>query len=198
MAVELQGLLNRLQEEGVKKADQEKESIIEKAKKDAEKIIKDAKKEAESILKHAKQEEADIQVKAKAAVNQAARDIIIGLQTSLQERLARLVKQSSQEAMTGEFMQKIIVSMVDKYANQDAPAIEVMVGSNDLDEMTKLLTQSLINDMKVNCEVVAGNDISAGLKVSFNGSDLFLDCTEDAITSLVASYVGPRLAEMIK
>ncbi len=198
MAVELQGLLNRLQEEGVKKADQEKDVIIEKAKEEAEIIIKNAKKEAEAIVKNAKKEEGDIQLKAKAAVSQASRDIIIGLQTSLQERLGRLVKQSSQEAMNAEFMQKIILSMVEKYANQDAPAIEVMVANKDLEEMTKLLTQSLIEDLKVNCEVVAGNDIAAGLKVGFNGSDLFLDCTEDSITSLVASYIGPRLADMIK
>ena len=198
MAVELQGLLNRLQEEGVKKADQEKDVIIEQAKKEAEIIIKNAKKEAEAIVKKAKKEEGDIQLKATAAVSQAARDIVIGLQTSLQERLGRLVKQSSQEAMNAEFMQKIILSMVEKYANQDAPSIEVMVSGKDLEEMTKLLTQSLIEDLKVNCEVVTGNDIAAGLKVGFNGSDLFLDCTEDSITSLVASYIGPRLADMIK
>ncbi|UDQ98651.1 hypothetical protein AAEX28_00855 [Lentisphaerota bacterium WC36G] len=198
MAVELQGLLNKLQEEGVKKADQEKQTIIDQAKQEAAKIVADAKKEAEAIVKNAQQEEADIQVKAKAAVNQASRDIIIGLQTSLQERLNKLAKQSSQEAMTPEFMQKVIAQMVEKYADQDAPSIEVMVAPSELETMTKLLTQSLIDDMKINCEVVKGNDIAGGLKVSFDGADLFLDCTEDAITQLVASYVGPRLADMIK
>ena len=79
MAEELQGLLNRIQTEGIEKAEAEKAEIIGNAKAEAAKIIEKAKEEAASIVKKAN-EEAEISVsKGNAAIRQAARDMKKGL-----------------------------------------------------------------------------------------------------------------------
>ena len=54
MAEELQGLLDRIQSEGIAKAEAEKTKIVEDAKAEAAKIVAAAKEEAASIVKKAK------------------------------------------------------------------------------------------------------------------------------------------------
>ena len=56
MAEELQGILNRINADGIAKADAERNAIIEKAKAEAAKIVSDAKGEAAEIVKNAQSE----------------------------------------------------------------------------------------------------------------------------------------------
>ena len=109
MAEELQGLLNRIQTEGIEKAEAEKAEIIGNAKAEAAKIIEKAKEEAASIVKKAN-EEAEISVsKGNAAIRQAARDVLIALRADIEARLKSLVTESIGKAMTPDVMGKIIL-----------------------------------------------------------------------------------------
>jgi len=111
MAEELQGLLERLHNETVKKADEESNKIISSAKAEAEKIISQAKVDAELQKKRADEDAISSEARAKSAIQQAARDIILALKSSLNQRLGNLVKGSIAQAMTPDFMGKIILEM---------------------------------------------------------------------------------------
>ena len=200
MAEELQGLLNRIQEEGLKKADEQKEKIIAEAKAEAAKIVKQAEAEAAQLKKSAEAEAESSMERAKAAVQQAARDIVIGLKSSLEARIKRLVSEAGSAALTPEFMGKVILEMVacQKDSASANAGLDVMVSAQNLLDMEALVRGSLADSLKRDVEVVPGNDLAAGLKVSFDGSDVYMDCSEEAITDLIVSYVGPRMAELLK
>jgi len=201
MAEELQSLLERIQSEGVKKADDQKEQILSDAKAQAEKIIADAKNEAEALMKSADEAAGKSEARAKSAIQQASRDILLALKSDLQSRLEAVVKECAGAAMTPELMKKFVDEMVSAYKSKgvDVDAgVEVLLNQKDAEEMAKLLQGGLLNKLKATPEISISKDFTAGLQVGFKGDEVFLDLSDDALTDLVCAYVGPKLAALIQ
>ncbi|OGV51954.1 MAG: hypothetical protein A2017_04835 [Lentisphaerae bacterium GWF2_44_16] len=200
MAEELQGLLERIHQETVKKADDEKDKIISAAKAEAAKILSTAKTEADELRKKAGEDAVQTEARAKAAVQQASRDILLSLKGALQARLANLVKNSVGKAMTPDLMSKILVEMVKGYCEKGLGsdlAIELLLPEKDVAEMEKLFRGSLMDDLKAKPEIVVARDFPAGMKLNFKGNDVFFDFSDEAISELICLYAGPKLTELL-
>lgn len=201
MAEELQGLLDRIYQEGIKKADDEKKTIIQAAQKQAVEIINAAKQEAAELRKQAEVDAANNESRGKSAVAQAARDIILKLRQEFQSRLENVIKDNVGAAMNPEFMTSILQQMVESFKNQNPetePKLELLVSAKDLAEMEKQLKAGLAESLKQAPHILAGQDIDSGLKFSVSGDNVFFDFSDKAIADIICAYVGPRLAEMIK
>ena len=200
MAEDIQGLLQRIHDEGLKKADAEKEKIISDAKAQADTILKKAGEEADSIVKKAAEEAAGSEARAKAAIKQAARDIILTLKEDLMTRLNKVVRSSVDEAMTSELMGNILIEMVKNYKEKNQgtdPELDILLNSKDLEKLQSALKSSLEAELKKNPAINAGSDFGAGLKIGFKGSDVFFDFSDDALTEIICHYIGPRVAAML-
>ena len=201
MPEELQSLLEKIQEDGVQKADSEKKKILEEAKAEAEKIISDAKKKAEDIVKKSEQDAKRNEERAANTIKQAARDIVIALNSELQERLKAVVKECVGEAMTPELMGKLILEMQKNYmasAGDEGKGIDILLNKKDVEDMENHIKSSLLKNLKSAPEISIGHDFTAGLKIGFKGNDLFFDFSDDAIAEIICAYVGPRLAAVIQ
>ncbi len=200
MPEELQSLLEKINEEGVKKAEETKNKIIGDAGLEAEKIVSEAKAKADDIVKRAQTDADTVKSRSEAAVRQAVRDIVITLQGEILNRFKNVVKETSADAMTPDLMGKIILEMVRNY-NAKNPSgeadIELILPKKDLDAMEKLFKTSLVNSLKKNPEISLGQNFAAGVKISFKGDDVFFDFSDDAISEMICAYVGPRLASVI-
>ncbi|MDD2478425.1 MAG: hypothetical protein PHS31_00885 [Victivallaceae bacterium] len=198
MAEELQGLLKRIHEEGLSKADQQKSEIIAAAKEEAKSIIAKAKAEADVIIKNAKTEEEANVAKGKATLSQASRDILVQLKNEMSKRIDKVVKASIKDVMTPEFMGKIISEMTSKYLQSDSKAeltLETMVAPADLEKMEKLIKGSLTASFKNDPKIFSDHDIDSGLKINVKGDDAFFDFTDEAFAELICGYAGPRFTE---
>lgn len=201
MAEELQSLLEKINKEGVKKAEAEQEKIIAAAKKKAEKIITDAKKKADELKKKSEADAKRNEERAADTIRQASRDIVLALQDELQNRLKIVAKECIGDAMTPELMGKLILEMEKSFLTgktAENAGVEVMLSKKDLDQMTKLLKGSLGKNLKSDPDLELGQDFAAGLKIGVKGSDLFFDFSDDALAEMICVYVGPRLAEILK
>jgi V/A-type H+-transporting ATPase subunit E len=201
MAEQLQGLLEKIHEEGLKKADQAKDQILAEAKKQAEDIVAKAKSEADGIRKNAETDAAALEKRAKTAISQASRDIILKLREGLQDRIESIIRDTAAETMTPKFMGELIAKMAVEFQKQDSnaePALELLVSEKDLEEMKKLIHGSLAASFKTEPEIFPGSDIGSGLKIGFKGSDVFYDFSDDAVADMICAYIGPRLAAVIK
>lgn len=200
MSEELQSLLEKINEEGVKKAEETKNKIISDAGLEAEKIISDAKAKADGIVKKAQTDADTVKSRGEAAVRQAVRDIVITLQGEIQNRFKSVVKEATADAMTPDLMGKIILEMVRNYnvKNPSGEAdIEMILAQKDIDAMEKLLKTSLVNSLKKSPSISLGQNFAAGVKISFKGDDVFFDFSDEAISDMICAYVGPRLAAVI-
>ncbi len=201
MSNDLQGLLDRIHEKGIKEADSEKKSILEAAEKEAARIVDEAEKKAETIKKDAVSEAEVTENRAKAAISQAARDMKIALKTDLLDRLQETVKECIGEAMTPQTMSGILMEMVKSYNDKNrgsAPGIELILAKKDLEKAEKLFRGSLVENLKGKPELSLGHDLSGGLKIGFKGDDIFFDFSDEALSEVFCNYLGPRIASILE
>lgn len=200
MAEELQSLLEKINEEGVKKADKAKDEIIAKAKKEAADIVAKAKSKSEDIIKKSEEDAKSNETRAANSIRQASRDILLSMKEELNNRLESVIKKCVGESMTPEFMGKIILEMEKSFLSKGIDAdngMEILLSKKDLDSMQTLFQGSLGKDFKTTPEISLGHDFTAGVKVGFKGNDLFFDFSDDALSEIICAYVGPRLANII-
>ena len=199
MAEQLQGLLEKLHGEGVKKAEEERAVIVAKAKADAEAALKAAKDEAAKIRADAEADAQKTKEKAEATIRQIARDIVINLENELGSRLKACVKNLVGAALTPALMAEIVKTMLQASAAKQGsePKLELILPPNRLEELQQQLLQCLAADLKEKPEFFKGLDFSAGLKLGFKGDDVFFDFSDGAITEIIVAYAGPRLAAIL-
>ena len=200
MAEDLQSLLAKIQEQGLDKANAERAAIIKKAEQEAAEITAKAKAAADAMRRAAEEECASLTKRAESAVKQAARDIVLKLNVELKERLNAILQENTANAMTPELMGRIINEMAAAYikdGKQEAK-LEVLVSPKSLEEMNAALKGSLKDSFVKQPTLFAGMELGGGLKVSVSGNDVFYDFSDDAITDIVAAYIGPRLAAIVK
>ena len=200
MAEDLQSLLAKIQEQGLDKANAERAAIIKKAEQEAAEITAKAKAAADAMRRAAEEECASLTKRAESAVKQAARDIVLKLNVELKERLNAILQENTANAMTPELMGRIINEMAAAYikdGKQEAK-LEVLVSPKSLEEMNAALKGSLKDSFVKQPTLFADMELGGGLKVSVSGNDVFYDFSDDAITDIVAAYIGPRLAAIVQ
>jgi len=200
MAEELQSLLEKINEEGVKQADKAKDEIIAKAKKEAADIVAKAKSKSEDIIKKSEEDAKSNETRAANSIRQASRDILLSMKEELNNRLESVIKKCVGDAMTPEFMGKIILEMEKSFLSKGVDTdngMEILLSKKDLDSMQALFQGSLGKDFKKTPDISLGHDFTAGVKVGFKGNDLFFDFSDDALSEMICAYVGPRLANII-
>ncbi len=196
MSEELQGLLNRIESEGLKKAEEEHAAIVARAKTEAEKILSEAKEKAEKIVKDARKEAGASQDKANETIRQAARDVVVSLRIELLDRLRAVVKESVGAAMTPAMMADLVKDMASKFAAKPNAEIEAMLPANK-PQLEKALLAALTADLKKRTVILAGRGFGAGLKIGFKDGDVFFDFSDDALSEIICEFVGPKLAAVL-
>ena len=200
MAEDVQGLLEKIHNDGIAKAQQEKEAIIAAAKEEAARIVAEAKEQAENLKKSAQTEARTGQDKANDAIRQAARDAVIALKADLLAKLNAVVHSCIGDAMTPEVMKQIILTMAQSYA-KDANAgesLEVLIYKQEQEQTQAFLKEQLLKELKANPVIELTTDFNSGLQISFRDSDVYFDFSDDALAEVICRFVGPKLTAVIK
>ncbi|MBE6373779.1 MAG: hypothetical protein E7055_17135 [Lentisphaerae bacterium] len=200
MAEDVQGLLDKIHNDGIAKAEQEKEAIIAAAKEEAARIVAEAKEQAENLKKSAQTEAQTGQDKANDAIRQAARDAVIALKADLLAKLNAVVHSCIGDAMTPEVMKQIILTMAQSYA-KDANAgesLEVLISKQEQEQTQAFLKEQLLKELKASPVIELTTDFNSGLQISFRDSDVYFDFSDDALAEVICRFVGPKLTAVIK
>lgn len=198
MAEKLQSLLDRINEKGVKEAEAAAANIIAAAEKDAATIREKAKADAAATAKEAAEKADALEKRAEAAVRQAARDIILELREELQRRMTRAVADTTGQAMTPEFMTSLIREFAAKFGADPNGKMTVLTAVKNVAALDQALKSALAAGFKTSPQVFGDSSIRGGFEVEFKGGEVYFDFTEEAVTALVADYIGPRLAAILK
>ena len=200
MAEDVQGLLDKIHNDGIAKAQQEKEAIIAAAKKEAAQIVADAKAQAEELKKNAQTEAKAGEEKANAAIRQAARDAVIALKADLLNKLNAVVRSCIGEAMTPEVMKQIILTMAQSYGKDAnaADSVEVLLPKKEQDQAEAYLKAQLLAELKVKPVIELTNEFNSGLQISFRDGEVYFDFSDDALAEVLCRFVGPKLTAVIK
>ena len=184
---DLQGLLEKINRDGVEKAEAEAKRIIDDARAKADALIKDAQAQAAQSKADAEMTSAAYADRAAETIRQAARDVVIGIKDSLSARLENLLAKDVEKALG------------DSAAQIAADAIKGLTGSGEIACGPKLAAalkaQLAANE---NIKIVTDEALGAGFTVKIDGGRVEHDFTAETISTELAKRLRPDLAKLLK
>lgn len=199
MADELQALLDKINEEGLKKADAQREEIVAAAKEEAARIIAAAKTESEQMIEKARQEADMLRAKGEQSLQQAARDVLLSLREQLQERMQTVARAAIREGLEPAQLTTILKTVIESFLEgRDGEGNAVIHLNPDQEKQVRdILEKQLAADLMARVEIAPVRTVSGGFRLQMKGEDVFYDFSDEALAEALTEFVNPRLAEII-
>jgi V/A-type H+-transporting ATPase subunit E len=200
MADELQQLIERIQQEGLAKAEGEARRIVDEARAQAETLRRDAETQARDIVEAAEREAKTFAERGGKALDQAARDVILSVHQAVNDTFQALVRQTVGEALTLDTLKQMMVKVVEGYcAGQgQCSEIDLIVSPRDQQPLVDFFLKSYREAIDKGIEIHADAGVVKGFRVSLEGEHLHHDFTQQEIAAAMGRLLRPRLAEILK
>ena len=184
---DLQSLLEKINREGVEKADAEAKHIVDEAKAKADKIVKDALAEAEKAKADAEANARTYAERAAETIRQSARDITIGVKDAVTALLEKLLARDIDAALGASAAQIV------------ADAIKDLTGPGEIRCGAKLAAalKSQVSSLK-SFTLTTDETLGAGFTVKLDGGRVEHDFTAETISAELARRLRPDLAALVK
>ena len=189
MSENIQSLLEKINRDGVEKAEAEAAKIIAAAKAKAADIVKAANDEAAKAKADAETAASDYSARAAETVRQAARDTILKVESSVTALLEKLLAKEVKAALANP----------DAVAQLVAAALKGVTGEGEVAvsaELAKALGAKLAG--LGNFKVITDETLETGFSVRLDGGRVEHDFTGATIADELAKRLRPDLAKLLK
>lgn len=197
MDVQLKELIEKIKTDGVKTAEDKAAEIIRKAEIESAEIVDKANKEAQNIKENAKAEAERSEQSGKEALKQAGRDLIIDIKGQIGDIFTALLKEGTEEALTGKALAEGIASIIGNWKG-DVSDLSVLISEKQLGEIEKELKSKLAKQIKEGLDVKPFKGAAAGFRVSEQDGKAFFDFTDEVLADYLSRYLNASLAETLK
>jgi len=191
MAEELQQLLEKIQRDGVDKANAEAAAIVAKAKDEANALVKNAEEEAAATRAKAEEEAEAYAARARETISQAARDTVLKVKEDVTKLLTKLLAKDVTAALANEAVALAAAAVKELVTGS---AAEVAIAPKFVDALRAQLAAQAQSGVKV----VADDMTGAGFTVKLDNGRVEHDFTDAAISGALAQRLRSDLAELIK
>ncbi len=199
MAEELQGLLDRIQKDGIEKAEADASRIVEEAQAKAAEILSQAEAKAKGLLDKAKEDGKLFQQRGESAVGQAARDVVLSVADAITATLQGIVSDRVDKALSADDFAAIVKSVISAYsAEGSAGGITVLLSEAQQESVKAYLMSEMADEMRNGLTIKGDKGIVAGFVVSINESGIHHEFTGTALTEALCGLLRPLLAEIVK
>ena len=193
MAEELQSLLDRIQSEGVAKAEARAAEIVAAAEKKAADIVAAAEKKAAELRSAAETDAATLQSRAEQSLQQAARDVRLQVGAAIQETLERVLRKDVRAALADPaFLQRY----VELAAKSAGGAAEMRVPEDQAAALADYARLRLVDEVSKGLKIAPDSDVAAGIRVLLDDGRVEHDFTDDAVMEALSRVVRPSLAKL--
>lgn len=193
MSEELQSLLDRIQRDGVAKAEARAAEIVSAAEQKASGIVAEAEKKAAEIRAAA---EADAETSARRSaesLRQAARDVVRTVRENVQETCERLLREDVRAALSGDALAAVVEAVAKAAVAEDAGA-ELRVPPAEAEKVVAHAKARLAAELAKGLRIAPDSDVAAGVRVLVENGRVEHDFTDAAIVEALARVVRPELA----
>lgn len=198
MDAQLQGLIDQIKEEGVAVARKESVRIVDEANAQAAQIREDARREADAMLVKAREESDRFRESSGKALEQAARNLVLGLRGEIEKTLQAAVRGKVGEALTPAALKDILVRLVGNWAQKGDTRLEVLLNEADRQQLEAIGFAALSAKMRSGVELKPTEGVRKGFMVGETGTGAYYDVTDEGITEVLSVYLNPRLRELLE
>ncbi len=197
MAEDIKNLIEKIQQEGIKAAEEKAKEIEAQAQHRAEALIQKAQKEAQGLIAEAKDKVARMEKSARALLEQTGRDLLLALREEINAMLNRLVVSHLRRALTPRELINIITTLI-KNSNAEEKDIIVSLSKNDLKNLENGFLGELHDVTKKGITLKTSSDIHGGFLISYDSDKSHYDFTDKALAQYLGLRLKPELAAMLK
>jgi V/A-type H+-transporting ATPase subunit E len=172
MAEEIRDLIEKINQEGIKAAEEKAQNIEAAAKQRADDILAQARLEAEEMIAAAKDRVRREDEKGKTLLVQAGRDLLLSLRKEIDAMLGRIVVSDVQQALTPEVLFKLLLEVVRNYSAGESSDITVFLNKEDLETLEKKFLHKLREETKKKIIMKPADEISGGFTISFDRQNI--------------------------
>ena len=191
MAEELQQLLEKIQRDGVDKANAEAAAIIAKAKTEADALVKKAQEDAAAAEAKGKADAEAYAARARETISQAARDTVLKVKEDVTKLLTQLLAQDVSAALATEAVPLAAAAVKELVTGSGA---EVAASAKLVDALRAQLAAQAQNGVKVVADEMTGT----GFTVKLDNGRVEHDFTDAAISEALAQRLRSDLAALLK
>lgn len=195
----LNDLIQKIKSEGIDEAERKSEEIIKEARRAASEILNKARQDASSITEEVEEEIRKREESSKIALEQAARDIILSIRTSLTEIFNSLIKKEYQNVLSGKILETVLLKLIEGWQKNEMgdTDIELFLSESDRDALFEGFLSKLKEEIKSGIELKIHPDIEGGFRIGMKGSHVYYDFTDKGIADILAEYLNPRFYNFI-
>lgn len=186
---DIQSLLEKINRDGIEKAEAEAAKITSAATAKAEGIVAAAKAQAKKTAEEAEKSANDFAARASETVRQTARDLIIKVESAIKDILENVLVKNVEAALSDE---TTALALVKRAIADISGQAEISCGP----ELAKALASQLAGSgaIKVSIDDAAGS----GFSVKVDGGRVESAFTADVIADELAKRLRPELAKLLK
>ena len=199
MAEELKSLLDRIQRDGVERAETERARIVEEAEARAAAIVEEAGKKAAAARAAAEQDAAAFRQRAERSLQQAARDVVLSVGETLKRALDGLVTAEINGAVDEETLKTLVQAMVEAYAGREGDSrLEVLVTPAQQKTIEAYFRERFAERLRGGLDVKGDDSVVSGFRVSMDNGQVQHDLTGPAIAEAMSRLLRPQIGEIVK
>lgn len=191
MGEEIQQLLEKIQRDGVDKANAEAAKIRAEAQAEADTLRKQAEDRAAAVRAKAEAEAEAFAERARVTIRQAARDTILELKEAISKHLTQLLAQNVRTALTDT---QAVAALTRKVIETAVTGTADVAAAHDLAEA---LRAQFAREAAGTVTVVTDDTLGTGFSIRLDGGRVEHDFTESALAAALAKHLRPDLAELV-
>ena len=197
MAEEIRDLIEKINQEGIRAAEEKAHNIEAAAQQRADDILAHAMRESEEMIAAAKDRIRRDDEKGKILLNQAGRDLLLSLRKEINAMLGRIVVSEIQKTLTPKALFKLLSEVVRNYSAGEISDITVLVNKEDLEILEKNFLYKLKEETKKKIILSPSEEISGGFTISFDSGKSCYDFTDKALAEYIGTYLKPKLNQIL-
>ncbi len=197
MSDEIKNLIEKINQEGIRAAEEKAAQIESEAREKAAEILKNAQLDADKLIKGAEEQARLMDEKEKALLAQAGRDLLLTLRKEINSMLERIIAQEIRQALTPQYLGGIISELIQKAHAQDSGDIVVSLKKEDLDALSAGFLAKLKEETRRQIVLKPSGEISGGFTISFDSGKSQYDFTDKALVEYIGGYLKPKLAQIL-
>ena len=198
MAEEIRDLIEKINQEGIRAAEEKAQNIEAAAKQRADDILAQTRREAEEMIAAAKDRIRREDEKGKTLLDQAGRDLLLSLRKEINAMLGRIVVSDIRQGLTPEALSRLVSEVVRNYSAGESSDITVFLNKEDLEILEKKFLQKLREETKKKIVLRSAEEISGGFTISFDSGKSCYDFTDKALAEYIGTYLKPKLNQILQ
>ena len=197
MEIQVQELIDKIKNDGIKTATDEANRIKAKAEAEANQIVESAKKEAEKIISSGKIEAEKAENAGIAALQQASRNLILVFKDEIQAIIDKIINDVVRANYSEDVLKAALPEIIKNWAAKGADSLSLILPENEISKIEGFLTDKIKNEIGKGVELKSSRKLSYGFHLSNKEGSVYYDFSSEAVAGLLSAYLNPKLASLL-